>query len=692
MGRWNSKTKEERGKMKNEKVKVENEEIKESKITEELENESAQEKKNSLNRRHFLGKAAIGGAAAAGFLALPSLLTRGGSGLAQTTQPPPPGPITRCPTGCEIVPYANGKERADIAFKKRVSAANYQIPDMTFASHPCNEDQETYRGRNFIGNFTKGLKRANGPDGDVFGEVDPNVYCALLRAFKSGNPADFESRAIILGFDNSCGRSFSSAESRLSASAFRPNQQRRLESPQAGLNFDTEGKDYYQLINRPNQLLPVNTLPEAFPPAPTIQGKIEFTEIVENYWQAVTRDIPFINYSGNTLIAQASADLTNFSQWYSGPLDFSTRIPKVTPQLYSRGITPGDAKGPYLSQFFLRDVPYGRQPIDAKIVSPVNTPVNNYMTTESDWLEIQKGRTPSTNTVIDNSMRRYIRSGRDLAEYVHIDAIYQTYLNAALLLATTMDAGGLEAPLDPANPYPSFCKQNNFVEFGISQLLTLIGEVSVRAHKAIWYQKWVVHRRLRPEAFGALVHFRITQGRYDDVVDKTCIDMTSVLKKVFKLNYEQSYLLPQAFPEGSPMHPSYGAGHATLAGACVTLLKAWFDSEKSFIFNDYGEVIRQIFVPNEDGTALVDITPQVIRDFGDVTFADELNKLAANISIGRNIAGVHWRSDYTESILLGEQVAIQLLEEYGYTYNENFKGFSFRGFLGDWFDYIGKNR
>lgn len=42
-----------------------------------------------------------------------------------------------------------------------------------------------------------------------------------------------------------------------------------------------------------------------------------------------------------------------------------------------------------------------------------------------------------------------------------------------------------------------------------------------------------------------------------------------------------SALLPQAFPEGAPTHPAYGAGHATVAGACVTILKAWFD--ESFV-------------------------------------------------------------------------------------------------------------
>ena len=47
---------------------------------------------------------------------------------------------------------------------------------------------------------------------------------------------------------------------------------------------------------------------------------------------------------------------------------------------------------------------------------------------------------------------------------------------------------------------------------------------------------------------------------------------------------------------------------------------------------------------------------------------DELDKVAANIAIGRNMGRVHWRSDYTESMRLGEKVAIQLLLEQRETY------------------------
>ena len=67
-------------------------------------------------------------------------------------------------------------------------------------------------------------------------------------------------------------------------------------------------------------------------------------------------------------------------------------------------------------------------------------------------------------------------------------------------------------------------------------------------------------------------------------------------------------------------------------------------------------------------------------DVAQMTIKTELNKLGSNVAIGRNHAGVHWRSDYTESVFLGEQVAIQLLQDYGFTYNEDFVGFGLTNF------------
>ena len=129
-------------------------------------------------------------------------------------------------------------------------------------------------------------------------------------------------------------------------------------------------------------------------------------------------------------------------------------------------------------------------------------------------------------------------------------------------------------------------------------------------------------------------------------------------------------MLSQAFPEGSPPHPSYGAGHATVVGAQATILKAFFD--ETF-------VLRNTVVPSRDGTRL---EPYRGPDRDELTVGGELNKLAWNVAIGRNFAGVHYRSDAEQSILFGEKVAIEFLEQRKETWPES-GAFNFTKFNGE---------
>lgn len=614
---------------------------------------------SSRSRRAFLGKVTAATVAAG----LVGLATFEGSAQFEIPADGPAGgtDTTNCPVGCEEGPL-KGLARANTARQRRVSAADYEF-NMPIPSHPCNNDEATFGAAvNFFASYTKGM-----PHPSNFGEVDPNAYCTYKRALASGKPSDFELIPLGCGACSSGGVASSTidqAESRLAPpEASSPPQQRRLQNPQAGYNFDLEGKDYHQLINRIQQTTPV-----AFPAAFTFRSDLEAVEIIENYWQALTRDVAFLDYNNinpNPTVQAAANELNSYGLLYKGPRENGV----VTPRVYSRGILPGELFGPYLSQFFLRNIPYGAQTIDPRIRSPLQTNANNFMTSFSPWLSVQNGCTPSSMTQFD-SIPRYIRTARDLAEYVRNDAIYQAYLNAALIMMTPQSMGGLEVPLDPNNPYRSYCKQDNFVEFGPSQLLTLLGEVSVRAHKAVWYQKWQVHRRLRPEEFGGRVHFWKTnltaRQRYQL---SGLLDFSNALAQVNSIY--GSYFLPQAFPEGSPLHPSYGAGHATLAGACVTILKAWFDESQTYA--NFATPVQ----PSRDGLSLLAYNEP---DVAQMTIGTELNKLASNVSIGRNHAGVHWRSDYTESVFLGEQVAIQLLQDYGFTYNEDFVGFGLTNF------------
>src|ERR1019366_8228532 len=151
-----------------------------------------------------------------------------------------------------------------------------------------------------------------------------------------------------------------------------------------------------------------------------------------------------------------------------------------------------------------------------------------------------------------------------------------------------------------------------------------------------WYQKWLVQRRLRPEEFGGRVEVdRLARRNYPIHHDLT--KTSNVLSSVF--SQYGSHLLPMAFPEGSPMHTSYGSGHATVAGAAVAMLKATFDET---------QVIRNPVVPNpaDGGQTLI----PYVAPSGEppLTVGGELNKVVSNVSQGRNIAGVHWRTDATE--------------------------------------------
>ena len=87
-------------------------------------------------------------------------------------------------------------------------------------------------------------------------------------------------------------------------------------------------------------------------------------------------------------------------------------------------------------------------------------------------------------------------------------------------------------------------------------------------------------------------------------------------------------------------------------------------------------VIPNPVVPDASGTSLVPYSGPAL------TVGNELNKLAANVGIGRNLAGVHWRSDSSEGLRLGEAVAVGILTDLRSTYREDFSGFSLTRFDG----------
>jgi hypothetical protein len=483
--------------------------------------------------------------------------------------------------------------------------------------HPDNGDEARFPNK--LGSFSKGL-----PHNDL-GEVDLAAYGLLLHALASGDPADFE--RIPMGCPD-------------------PVNRFKLVDPQSGLAFDLEGVDSHCTYQ---------------PPAPAFGSAQESGEIIELYWMALTRDVPYAEYDTNPLTQAAAADLSSLAD-FRGPKANG----HVTTGTLFRDPLPGCLVGPYVSQFRWLPAPYGASYVDQQMRT--GTAGVDYMTDYTEWLNIQRGYPPTQPQQFD-STRRFIRNGRDAGQWVHMDVLHQAYFQAMLTLLAPPSSdphmSGMAAPFNVGNPYNHSLTQTGFGTFGGPHTATLLPEVSTRALHAVWFQKWFVHRRLRPEVYAGRIHNFLTGAAPQYPVGTSDLLNSSVLSRLF--SQSGTYLLPMAFPEGSPLHPSYGAGHATVAGACVTILKAFFD--ESYVIPNPVEA-------TSDGQSLVPYTGPAL------TVGGELNKLASNVATGRNIAGVHWRTDALESLKLGEAVAISLLQDQKNTYNENLSGFTLTKFDG----------
>ncbi len=493
------------------------------------------------------------------------------------------------------------RRRVNEAFRLRVDAALFQKRQPLPLAR-TNGDERRYA--NFIGNFSKTLPH------DPFGIVDRAAYEALLHAMTT---EDFDDFALIP--QGGVGK---------------------LVDPQSAFAFQMDGADSHHLDLR---------APAAFSSAE------EAGEMAELYWAALTRDVPYANYATDPTIAAAAANLSTFSD-FRGP----KQAGQVTPATIFRGNTAGDLIGPYISQFLAKTFNYGPFALQQKLRPGLAD--TEYLWDYASWLANQNGAAAGAFAIVDAANARFINDARALSAYLRADFSPQGFINAALMLLPLGPSA-----LSPTNPYRTSVNQTGQATFGGGELIDLIAHASGVALKACWYQKWALHRRLRPDAFGGAIHnMRTTTERYaihPEILNASVLD-------VIHAKYG-TYLLPMAYPEGSPAHPAYPAGHAAFAGAGATILKAFFDESLA---------VPSPVVSTADGTALEAYTGPTL------TVGNELNKLASNIAVGRGAPGVHWRSDGVEGMRLGEAAAIAVLQDVVNCYSERFAGFRFTRFDG----------
>ena len=577
--------------------------------------------------------------------------------------------------------------------------------------HKANGDEQRYADSKYFMSFTKGL-----PHNKETGLIqDPQDFVEFRRAIDDGFIDPFTDRV-------RHGAKFEVQGDQVVPVKCPDNNFRQWEAPTAGVVYELEGPDAQAVT---------------MPPAPALLDETGnpnaelILEMAEVYELAILRDQPFNafeNGRSNSDIEHAITRLNALSY-----VDNQTGRPrkvntsgKFDAQTLFRGSSPGVEVGPYLSQFLMignTDVNGGGHVADGKITYgvleidqqvPIATPCLDYMTDMEAYVKAQRGLRPDPESYVpetysekSRAARRFISTPRDLATYVHYDALYEAYLNACITLL------GMGTPFDPAFDHlsgvgvaagNSQTRRNagGFALFGGPHILNLVTEVATRALKAVRFQKFNNHIRLRPEALAARIEL---VRRFDHLsdADKKCVSPTllhaigkfshelketGTLHKVYELTQKGdqtkgTYLLPMAFPEGSPMHPAYGAGHATVAGACITILKAFFDTNAVLAKSD-GKIAFKRGAHHDQ--AVFFRAPDIKEGYTSenscerakliecesgkfLTLEGELNKLAANISIGRDMAGVHYFSDYYDSLRMGEKIAIGILEEQALTYS-----------------------
>ncbi|MEM6254039.1 MAG: vanadium-dependent haloperoxidase [Cyanobacteria bacterium P01_D01_bin.156] len=588
--------------------------------------------------------------------------------------------------------------------------------------HKANGDEQRYADSKYFMSFTKGL-----PHNEETGLIqDPQDFVEFRRAIDDGFIDPFNDRV-------RHGAKFEVQGDQVVPLACPADNFRQWEAPTAGVVYGLQGPDAQAVT---------------MPPAPPLLDEIGnanpelVLEMAEVYELAILRDQPlnaFENGRSTPAIDGAIARLNQLS--YVG--NQTGRPRKVNSdsefdaQTLFRGSSPGVDVGPYLSQFLMignTDVNGGGHVADGKITYgvleidqrvPIAKPCVDYMTDMKSYVDAQRGLRPDREAYVpetDNddkarAARRFISTPRDLATYVHYDALYEAYLNACIVLL------GMGTPFDPAFDHLSGVgvaagsgqtrrNAGGFALYGGPHILNLVTEVATRALKAVRFQKFNNHIRLRPEALAARIElvrrFETLSDKDKEGVSPKLFHAISKFSEALKANgtlheigqltqksgpKESTYLLPMAFPEGSPMHPAYGAGHATVAGACVTILKAFFDTNAVLAKTGNQVAFKRlahgdqavIFRAPEVTDSYSNNTTKLIECESDkfLTLEGELNKLAANISIGRDMAGVHYFSDYYDSLRMGEEIAIGILEEQALTYSTDLFVLSVPTFDGD---------
>jgi hypothetical protein len=381
-----------------------------------------------------------------------------------------------------------------------------------------------------------------------------------------------------------------------------------------------------RLVSPQAAIAPGLVPPTTWPAMPADDSRATAAELLEVAGGLLLADVPFHGINANPIAQTVAGVLAKFGADFPGPVTLAA--------LFRR--TASDT-GPFVSQLLLQQA----------LTLPSQITVlraGAYGIDEIELNQIHAGNTPRAQ-LFGPVLFPY--SPRSLASIVHQDRPYQLGLLAAWILTRRV-------PL--SSRFPVLRNESGFVTHGGAvDLDCSIAEVTREVMRQCWYLKLMVGRRRRPEGMQRWPGITMHPDYFE--LGKPILDLLP------------NGLLPLVYAEGAPCHSSWPSGHAAIGGAIATLLKAWF------VDGDWSTLTGMPYQHSVDG-----LTPSFVA--GSSTVHDELDKLAWNYGQGRCFAGIHFRSDCTAGLALGETVAIKFLGQQQARQRERLGKTSFKKFDG----------
>jgi hypothetical protein len=551
--------------------------------------------------------------------------------------------------GCGCV-NRNHKNHA-YEFRKKIAEIRINNEKYDYKNHIMHIKKFSSKDRNYISQYHKGL--LHNDTGDL---VYPEDYEKLVKYVECNDQYNIK----LLHMGTPCSK---------------------FHDPFGSLSVTYMGMDvqHYNIIQPPDI------------------GSIEIaSEMLELYYMADAREqqLQFITWSSIFPIEE----MTEILPTLIDPPVATKCACEFTNHTIFRGATTYEHIGPYISQFLFLNIP----------MSNIFIPQIYVLSVSSDEMDIGQGRHWGTDLTTAVQMQNndicdfkseptttlnYITTGRDLATFVEDDPTTQVYVNTCNMLFELKACFKDEFPTSNIYDFMNtYCSKTS--------IICAINEVCRLALNIATYWKWQVYMRIRPEAYSILVNEDFKAGT-NNYTHPLLFQDAELINEIADINNNENgfpnlinpangfIMLPQVYRRGSPNSPSYPSSHAVVAGACVTVIKYFFKNEQwiniinrnrdsSMIPYDkitqfYDESTPIILQSNFENLTLYPgmAFPELEQDFPCMSIYSELHKLASNISFGRMWAGVNYRTDCTQGMYLGEQVAINYLEDMMSTWVQN---------------------